>query len=160
MTIDDTPIDESPKPLAPCDCNDKHNLPMYMEDCQGREWIECDFCGKRTGTFTDSADVVRQWERIAHPGTCEAAEVEQWRPMDTVPKDGREVLLTVALRAGIPGQCLVGHWMPGGHCIEDHPPIDAGWYFWNGCMFDRASKPIAWMPLPEDTREAAEAKEK
>lgn len=74
-----------------------------------------------------------------------------WQPMETVPKDGREVLLKVEIRAGIPGKCLVGHYMQGGHCIEDHPPpIDAGWYFWNGCNFDKAAKPMAWMPLPEE----------
>lgn len=69
--------------------------------------------------------------------------------METAPRDGREVLLKVAYRAGIPGKYLVGHYMPGGHCIEDHPPISAGWYFWNGCEFDRAAEPIAWMELPE-----------
>jgi hypothetical protein len=71
-----------------------------------------------------------------------------WRTMDSAPLDGTEVLLAVELRAGIPGRCLVGHHMAGGNCIEDHPPIDRGWYFWNGCMFDRAAAPILWMPLP------------
>jgi len=72
----------------------------------------------------------------------------QRRDMSSAPKDGTEVVLWVKLRAGIPHCCLVGHYMPGGHCIEDHPAIDEGWYFWNGCMFDRAAEPIAWMPLP------------
>lgn len=71
-----------------------------------------------------------------------------WQTMDTAPRDGREVLLVVERRAGIEHGMLVGHYMPGGHCIEDHPAIDDGWYFWNGCMFDRASKPLLWMPLP------------
>jgi NTP pyrophosphatase (non-canonical NTP hydrolase) len=70
-------------------------------------------------------------------------------PMDNAPTDGTEVLLLVESRAGIPGKYLVGHYMPGGHCIEDHPAIDEGWYFWNGCMFDMASKPIGWRELPE-----------
>lgn len=73
-----------------------------------------------------------------------------WRPMDTAPKDGREILLKVEQRAGIPGKCLVGHWMRGGHCIEDHPPIEAGWYFWTGRMFDAPSKPVGWRPLSEE----------
>ena len=73
----------------------------------------------------------------------------KWQPMQTAPKDGSEVLLAVEQRAGMPGRYLVGHWMPGGHCIEDHPPIDRGWYFWNGSMFDEASKPTHWMPLPD-----------
>lgn len=69
-------------------------------------------------------------------------------PMDTAPKDGSEVVLQVKLRAGISGKYLVGHYMPGGHCIEDHPAIEGGWYFWNGCMFDRAAEPVGWMPIP------------
>lgn len=76
-------------------------------------------------------------------------EKQIWQPMETAPRDGTEVLLQVEYRSGIPGKCLVGHYMPGGHCIEDHPAIDSGWYFWNGCMFDRASKPMRWMPLPK-----------
>ncbi|MEW4459475.1 hypothetical protein AB1K42_15390 [Roseibium algicola] len=74
------------------------------------------------------------------------------KPMETAPKDGKEVILEVESRAGRPGKFLVGHYMPGGHCIEDHPPIKEGWYFWNGCSFDIASKPIGWCDLPiEDT---------
>lgn len=76
-------------------------------------------------------------------------ERERWQPMATAPKDGREVLLLAERRAGVPGKMLVGHYMPGGYCIEDHPAIDEGWYFWNGSRFDNASKPTHWMPLPE-----------
>jgi hypothetical protein len=81
--------------------------------------------------------------------TAERASKLEWQPMETAPRDGSEILLAVEQRAGVPGRCLVGHYMPGGHCIEDHPAIDEGWYFWNGCQFDRASKPRHWMPLPE-----------
>jgi hypothetical protein len=72
------------------------------------------------------------------------------QPIATAPKDGREVLVRVKWHAGIPGKWLVGHYMGGGHCIEDHPPIDAGWYFWNGLMFDKAAEPVSWAPLPPD----------
>jgi hypothetical protein len=72
----------------------------------------------------------------------------EWRPMESAPKNGTEVLLAVRIRAVVAGKMLVGHFMPGGHCIEDHPAIEAGWYFWNGSMFDEASEPVAWMPLP------------
>lgn len=71
-----------------------------------------------------------------------------WQPIATAPLDGREVILAVKSRAGIRHGVLVGHFMEGGHCIEDHPAIERGWYFWNGCMFDRASAPTHWMPLP------------
>lgn len=76
-----------------------------------------------------------------------------WERMDTAPKDGREVILVVKRRAGLPFGQLVGHYMVGGHCIEDHPAIDGGWYFWNGSMFDRASEPLMWMPLPKINEE-------
>lgn len=69
-------------------------------------------------------------------------------PMNTAPLNGCEVILQVEMRAGIPGKYLIGHYMRGGHCIEDHPPIEAGWYFWNGLMFDKAAEPIGWMPIP------------
>ena len=72
----------------------------------------------------------------------------EWQPIETAPKDGREVILAVEVRAGITHGVLVGHYMPGGHCIEDHPPIDQGWYFWNGFMFDKAARPTHWMPMP------------
>jgi hypothetical protein len=93
------------------------------------------------------AEVVRKL-KTSHPKE-RRPHMSTWQPIETVPKDGREVLLEVELRAGIRGRCLVGPYRPGGHCIEDHPPIDAGWYFWNGSMFDRAAKPTRWMPLPE-----------
>lgn len=79
----------------------------------------------------------------------EPTKLDLWSPIETAPKDGREVLLRVELRAGIPGKIFVGHWMPGGHCIEDHPPIDAGWYFWTGAMFNVAYDPTHWMELPK-----------
>lgn len=70
-------------------------------------------------------------------------------PMDTAPKD-REVILLVESRAGTHGRYLIGHFMQGGHCIEDHPPIKSGWYFWNGYIFDLAAEPVGWMPIPGD----------
>ena len=76
------------------------------------------------------------------------AEISEWRDIESAPHDGTEVVLRVRLRAGVPGRCLVGHWMPGGHCIDDQPPIEAGWYFWNGTMFDLAAQPLEWAPLP------------
>jgi len=90
------------------------------------------------------------WIAYAEAALTAAAPfmLPQWRGMESAPKDGREVLLRVKLRAGATGKQLVGHYMQGGHCIEDHPPIDRGWYFWSGCQFDKASEPIAWMPLP------------
>jgi hypothetical protein len=91
---------------------------------------------------------------LAPPAVDRAAVIEELRPMDTAPKNGTEVLLQVRYRANVPGKFLVGHYMPGGHCISDHPPIDSGWYFWNGCMFDKAAEPVAWAPLPRALADA------
>lgn len=82
-----------------------------------------------------------------------AEREREWQPMGTAPKDGTEVLIHVERRAGIRDGIVVGHYMPGGYCIEDHPAIDEGWYFFSGSMFDKASKPIRWMPLPAIRRE-------
>lgn len=75
-----------------------------------------------------------------------------WTSMDAAPQDGTEVLLRVRrpnTAAGLPGGYhVVGHFIAGGHCIEDHPPVKRGWYFWNGRMFDLAAEPIEWHPLP------------
>ena len=79
---------------------------------------------------------------------AQAQQEREWQPIETAPRDGREVILAVAMRAGIPHGVLVGHFMPGGHCIDDHPAIDGGWYFWNGCMFDKAANPTHWMEMP------------
>lgn len=72
-----------------------------------------------------------------------------WQPISTAPKDGTELLLFVKNRAGLPG-CLVAHYQPGGHCIQDHPEIAEGWYFFSGRQFDLATQPTHWMPLPSD----------
>lgn len=74
-------------------------------------------------------------------------DLTEWQPIESAPRDGREVILAVEMRAGIPHGILVGHYMEGG-CFDDHPPIAGGWYFWNGRMFDQAAKPTHWLPLP------------
>lgn len=99
------------------------------------EWDFAEY--SKTVTFADIAAAIR-----------DDAPPTEWRDIATAPKDGTEVLLVVEHRSGTPNCCLVGHYMPGGYCIEDHPEIDEGWYFWNGRMFDKASKPTHWQPLP------------
>ena len=107
-------------------------------------------------------ETARLREEVVRLAGEKEAELEAppWRTMESAPRDGTEVLLQVEYRAGISGKCLVGHYLPGGHCIEDHPSIDEGWYFWNNCMFDKASKPIAWMLIPEATEPIPEPEAK
>lgn len=68
-----------------------------------------------------------------------------WQTMDTAPKDGTEVILRDAHMVRV-----LAHYMAGGFCIEDHPAINAGWYFWDGYMFNNSFKPLAWRLVAED----------
>lgn len=126
-----------------------------------QELKPCPFCGGTDVLMHTAHDVF--WAACVDcvcvgPGSLKQSEQQAadewnrraptWQPIATAPKDGREVLLLVKVRAGIPGKCLVGHWQPGGHCVEDHPAIDAGWYFWTGRMFDLAAEPTHWAELP------------
>lgn len=68
-----------------------------------------------------------------------------WQSIETAPKDGTEVLVRCSNRAGLAGT-VVAHYMAV--APEDHPPIDCGWYYWNGGMFNTVAKPTHWRPLP------------
>ncbi len=69
------------------------------------------------------------------------------KSMSTAPIDGTEILIEVKQRAGVPGKFLVGHYMKGGIYEDGFPPVEEGWYFWNGSMFDKAAEPIGWTHL-------------
>lgn len=107
---------------------------------------------------------IEWWDRLVEtlraaaglPAAPVRSEATELYAMDTAPLDGREVLIKVERRAGVRDRWLVGHWMPGGHCIEDHPPIEAGWYGWTGGMFRPAEKPVGWLPLPPKGAELAQ----
>lgn len=64
---------------------------------------------------------------------------EMWWPMDRAPKEERYVIL----RNSNMHQVLA-HWMDGGTFSEDHPPIEAGWYFFNGRLNDLFRDPVQW----------------
>lgn len=125
-------------------------LPKY-ELCFGAEADGTPFIEEWDENLSEGepACLLSDVSQLAAQAEAEWAAKVEWQPMSSAPKDGTEVLLLVERRAGCPGKMLVGHYMPGGHCIEDHPPIDEGWYFWTGGMFDQASKPLLWMKLPE-----------
>lgn len=111
-----------------------------------------DACVHGWGSTTgDHGCYLRAWqqETTAARAALAAMPPQGWcNDMENVPKDGTEILLLVKRRAGETRRCVVGHWMIGGFCIEDHPAIEAGWYFWNGYMFDKASEPLYWISLP------------
>jgi hypothetical protein len=82
------------------------------------------------------------------------------QPIETAPKSG-EIILIVENAQGAIGR-VIGHYMEGGHCIEDHPPIDEGWYFWSGSMYVRATNPTHWESMgaePSFLREVVEVLE-
>lgn len=87
-------------------------------------------------------------EALAQLEAERARNAATWLPMGTAPKDGTEVLLDLPLDKSRARRAVIGHYMKGGHCIEDHPAIDRGWYFWTGRMFDKAPDPAGWMRLP------------
>lgn len=70
------------------------------------------------------------------------SQAEGWQTMETAPKDGTEVIVENVQLCRV-----LAHWQPGGHCIEDHPAIAAGWYFWNGHMYDVFRTPMRWLPV-------------
>lgn len=126
----------------------------------GNVFISCDRLGtlsaltKRVSrTFNPNEElfenvVVFKEESVIFDEGKKPLDAVNWQTMDTAPKTGVEINIIVKRRAGMPHRIVVGHYMPGGHCIEDHPHIDEGWYFWNGRMFDRAAEPLLWCHLP------------
>ena len=76
---------------------------------------------------------------------CDAA-AQAWRPMDTAPKDGTEVLLYCPGEAGT-GRPLVGHYTQGGG--EEQPRFGPAWFVWTGFSFrELPGAPSAWAPIP------------
>lgn len=63
-----------------------------------------------------------------------AARVTEWQPIETAPKDGREILLFARGNRDFIG---VGQWAKG------NLPETYGW-FWSFAI-----RPTHWMPLPE-----------
>lgn len=80
------------------------------------------------------------------PFLCQANEVlsllnaiPEWRPMESAPKDGTEILLGWF---HLPGQTNmdVGSWLPSRNRWQGHYIVFTD---------HRASQPTHWMPLPE-----------
>ena len=73
-----------------------------------------------------------------------AANESPWKSCDSPPKNPRDVRLVTHT-----GQYMEAHYLTGGHCIEDHPPVAAGWYHWTGTYYDRVPNPDKWMDIPK-----------
>ncbi len=84
-------------------------------------------------------------------GLVEAMKASEWQPIETAPKDGREILCWPAIRREVDGviPSAVGAWLntKGGHCWVD---MSVGHHngFW---------KPTHWRPLPDPPSETARA---
>jgi hypothetical protein len=93
----------------------------------------------------------RVWQAALEYAASQTAQESrgEWKPIETAEKKpGKEVLLLIKRNDfSTPMTAYVGHWMEGGHCVGDHPPIAQGWYYWNGFNFNTVL-PTHWMPLP------------
>lgn len=84
---------------------------------------------------------------LATPAKQETAigvgSTSPWKSCDSPPNNPRDVRLVTHA-----GQYMEAHYLTGGHCIEDHPPVEAGWYHWTGTYYDQVPNPAKWMDIP------------
>jgi len=82
--------------------------------------------------------------------------VEDWRPIETAPKDDHvEILLTVG------GRTRVGYWLGGADPADLSPneepwtpnELAAGWYVLEPDVEDTPAEPTHWMPMPDPALE-------
>lgn len=90
---------------------------------------------------------------ILSDGTAES----EWRPIETAPKDGTEVLL-FGIRANIPNRIVVGHYTQGGG--DEQPRFGPDWFHYNGSYFSTCQNPTHWRPLPPPPHTKSEDKVK
>jgi len=88
-----------------------------------------------------------------------AAQVQDdlgWKPIETAPKDGSEIILFCPKGDGTPGMTFrvtSGSWFipPVGGSISD-PEVDEdvppAWLSWDGGFSEETMMPTHWMPLP------------
>lgn len=97
------------------------------------------------------------------PRAVEASPDGEWRPIETAPKDGSEILL------GAAGRVTFGYWLKpsdvprikyqdGFAPEEEWDDFEPSWMSWDG-GFTEEAPPTHWMPLPAPPR-AVEAESK
>lgn len=136
-------------------------------------------CNREAGAVEYATPTRQELQDLAHQLRCDkndgAAHVvlrasdaltelqhrSRWRCMSTLPMvNGEPRHGEFLIRFKQPAtyrraervRVVVAHWMPGGHCIEDHPPIARGWYYDNGgeVIQFATETPMDWAPLPEE----------
>lgn len=79
------------------------------------------------------------------------AVAEQWRPMETAPKDGTLVRLLVEFEDGATEDGEGPHPTIGSNTWDNHHDFDewqfAGWNWTHDCFTQGAGKPVGWLPM-------------
>lgn len=105
--------------------------------------LACGACGN-TDFKPDAPDwCFKCGRRLARKNPDEKPE-SPWKSCVNPPKSPRDVRLVTHT-----GQYMEAHYLAGGHCVEDHPPIAAGWYHWTGTYYEQVSNPAKWMDIPK-----------
>lgn len=83
-----------------------------------------------------------------------------WRPIESAPKDGTNVLLRVGkVDAGFVGMAVqIGRWVPGDPIIRKGPRGRSMWRYQRSASanFDECHQPTHWLPLPSPPARSAE----
>lgn len=92
------------------------------------------------------------WTPPAQPLTPAAQSVDPWRPMDTAPEDGTDVLLLIAdpenpLQDANPSVTIGTFGVEGGP-EEDPTWTFAGWCWVHDHYVRGVGTPIGWLPRP------------
>lgn len=97
--------------------------------------------------------LARVWALRFDQIAASPADQVGWRPIETAPKDGTDIILHS------PGRTTIGHWTTdeecrvdigdcGGEChCREYEFIDPSWVSWDG-GFTEEHPPTHWMPLP------------
>ena len=100
-------------------------------------------CEERNGGWTD-----REIKAAAFKDACDSAEVE-WQPIETAPKDGTEILLTIPLRWRVPQGCIGS----GGYVSAYFFDKSIGFWRSRSNHWISPDMPTNWMPLPKPPTE-------
>lgn len=122
--------------LLPCPFStDKPHDLMAMGDGKGSVWVECMECGAKGPLAKDRGTAFGNWNRRSPPSP--------WRPIESAPKDGTEILVYVDYGDGS-WKIEKAHWQ---HVFNK---------FMNATydpMMDDIDGATHWQPLPSPPSE-------